>query len=82
VKPVSADGTATPGGRVGRRLPQGPSQTVKGLFCLYTPPVDYFPFMQLLLIQVTIFLFPVLQILSIYCLVYIKTIAFLFNINF
>ena len=25
VKPVSADGTATPGGRVGRRLPQGPS---------------------------------------------------------
>ena len=26
VKPVSADGTATPGGRVGRRLPRSPSQ--------------------------------------------------------
>src|SRR5690606_4567375 len=35
VKPVSADGTATPGGRVGRRLPRGPSQLSEGPFFLY-----------------------------------------------
>src|SRR5690606_3291171 len=35
VKPVSADGTATPGGRVGRRLPRGPSLKSGGPFLLY-----------------------------------------------
>ena len=32
VKPVRADGTATPGGRVGSRLPRKPLTLSKGLF--------------------------------------------------